>query len=217
MIVAVEGIECAGKTTLCAALLDALGPERACVFRFPDRTTPIGKLIDAFLRVEEIDDEKKMSEETQARIMQQLFSANRREIQDQITDALSQGKIVILDRYIGSALAYGVGVHGFKPDWCEACDDGLTAPDLTLYIRLDPSVAMERKVAVRETSERYDDLCVLHSVTAEYDRLHRMSKDKEMQDVHPSVAGPWVAIDGSNDRDEVLRIARHTIACHELV
>ena len=70
LFILLEGVDRCGKTTQARRLADSLvaGGERASLMRFPDRETPIGKLIDGFLAQRtELDD----------RAVHLLFSANR--------------------------------------------------------------------------------------------------------------------------------------------
>ena len=86
LFIVVEGLDRAGKSTQVERLVSRLQSDgaqpsssspqdgqaqAAKVYKFPDRTTPIGKMIDAYLRSEsEIDDHA----------IHLLFSANRWEL-----------------------------------------------------------------------------------------------------------------------------------------
>jgi dTMP kinase len=66
----IEGLDKAGKSTQCDLLaksLDSLG-HPVLHLRFPDRTTPIGQMIDAYL---------KGGSEVEDHVIHLLFSANR--------------------------------------------------------------------------------------------------------------------------------------------
>lgn len=67
--------------------------------KFPDRTTPIGKILNSYLSnpATELDD----------RAVHLLFAANRWEVARKIESAVERdGKIVIADRYTWSGVAY---------------------------------------------------------------------------------------------------------------
>ena len=66
--------------------------------QIPDRSTPIGKLINEYLT------NKSFTLSDQAAHL--LFLANRWELSQQIQDLLNQGYFIILDRYIYSGIAY---------------------------------------------------------------------------------------------------------------
>src|SRR5205809_4314606 len=98
--IVLEGLDHSGKTTQCKCLVERLTKEGYKVesMRFPDRTTPIGKLIDTHLKSDvELSDEA----------IHLLFSANRWELHKIIMDKLSEGITIICDRYAYSGWAYG--------------------------------------------------------------------------------------------------------------
>jgi len=74
-LIVLEGVDRSGKTTQCSRLLNRLVSNGiSCeLMRFPDRTTPIGKMIDGYLQSKtEMDDHA----------LHLLFSANRWEAKD---------------------------------------------------------------------------------------------------------------------------------------
>lgn len=102
-----EGCDRVGKTTQIQKLADALCKEHQVkVFKFPDRSTTIGKLIDEFLqRKKTLDDH----------VVHLLFSANRWECIDEIRKQVEAGTTVLVDRYVYSGVAYSSAkeVSGF--------------------------------------------------------------------------------------------------------
>ncbi|TQB70840.1 Thymidylate kinase [Monascus purpureus] len=98
-LIVVEGLDRAGKSSQCAILRDSLQQSGHAVkyIRFPDRTTPIGKLIDGYLRGQsQLDDHS----------IHLLFSANRWEIATSIEEDISRGVSLIVDRYSYSGAVY---------------------------------------------------------------------------------------------------------------
>ncbi|KAJ8585933.1 hypothetical protein M405DRAFT_864999 [Rhizopogon salebrosus TDB-379] len=83
--IVIEGLDKSGKSTQASLLLhrlqdpqdvEATTPPKVVLLKFPDRTTSIGKMIDAYLRSEsDLDD----------RAIHLLFSANRWELACAIT------------------------------------------------------------------------------------------------------------------------------------
>ncbi|CAJ0963575.1 unnamed protein product, partial [Mesorhabditis belari] len=125
-----EGLDRSGKST---QYLRSKG--RTVEFiPFPDRSTPIGKLIDMYLR-REID----MSEEA----LHLLFCANRRERVDFIQECISTGIDVVCDRYAYSGVAYSLA-KGLPADWVRAGDVGMPQPDVVLFFEVSPEVACQR-------------------------------------------------------------------------
>ncbi|KDN38943.1 P-loop containing nucleoside triphosphate hydrolase protein [Tilletiaria anomala UBC 951] len=135
--------------------------EKAIVYKFPDRTTPIGKMIDAYLQSQtDIDD----------RAIHLLFSANRWEAMQRIKAILSRGTTIICDRYAFSGVAYSVSKSPSTPSstsvlpasaalsyaWCRAPDSGLLQPDLVIFLDIAPDVARQRGAYGAERYERED-------------------------------------------------------------
>lgn len=98
--IVIEGLDRAGKSTQVARLSEALaGNGAATVLKFPDRTTPIGKLLNSYLA----DSSTKLDD----RAVHLLFAANRWEVAERIRrEVLEEGKVVIADRYAWSGVAY---------------------------------------------------------------------------------------------------------------
>lgn len=131
-LIVVEGLDRSGKSTQCE-LLATLLPS-STLLKFPDRTTPIGKMIDAYLKsTSEIDDH----------VIHLLFSANRWELVDRMKRLIEAGTNVISDRYIYSGVAFSM-IKGLDQTWCRAPDVGLPAPDLILFLDVATDVAATR-------------------------------------------------------------------------
>lgn len=93
-LIVIEGLDRAGKSTQVSRIAQQIN---AKTIKFPERTTPIGKMINAYLgKMSEMDD----------RSIHLLFSANRWEKVDDILSSLNNGQHVICDRYAFSGIAY---------------------------------------------------------------------------------------------------------------
>jgi thymidylate kinase len=83
-----EGLDRCGKSTQAALLSQRPNTDS---IRFPDRTSPTGQLINAYLAsAAELDD----------RAVLLLFSANRWEKRAKITEAMLAGRSVVADRSV---------------------------------------------------------------------------------------------------------------------
>lgn len=86
-----EGCDRAGKTSLGERLVQTLNSYGLCtdLFSFPLRWTPVGKLLDEYLRgIVDLTD----------RAAHLLFSANRWEKAKEIRDRIEAGVNVVVDR-----------------------------------------------------------------------------------------------------------------------
>jgi len=181
-LIVIEGLDRSGKTTQAGLLAERLeGPVK--LMRFPDRTTPIGKMIDGYLRSQsDLDDHA----------IHLLFSANRWELAPAIQRLLNEGTTVICDRYAFSGVAFTFAKQGSIPyDWCRMPDAGLPAPDLTLFLDITPEAAQSRG---GYGDERYEKAALQARVR---DVFKRIGEDMG--------GGRWVSIDAGQEREAVTR------------
>jgi len=143
-----EGIDRCGKSTQSQRLVEHLNSigHTAELLRFPDRTTPIGMMLDSYLR---------QSTELDDHTTHLLFSANRWEKRDVLLKKLQSGCTLVVDRYAFSGVAF-TSAKGLDLEWCKAPDRGLPAPDVVLYMKLPVEVAMSRGGAGEERYEKVD-------------------------------------------------------------
>lgn len=142
MLLALEGIDRAGKGTQSAMLQSAWEREgrRAVRLHFPAYETPIGKEITAFLM-----GEREFGPET----LQMLYAANRYEKREELLRLRSQADLVLLDRYATSGRVYGQAM-GLDREWLRNLDHGMPEPDLVVLLDLDPGEAARRRRSVGE-------------------------------------------------------------------
>ncbi len=188
--IVVEGLDRAGKTTTVANLCNQL---HAVAFKFPSRETPIGQLIDRFLKKEltfATDHDENM------RIFQALNNANRWEKASAIRDALNSGKDVVCDRYLHSALAYSTigvtyaySIQNFVRDGFR----GLPEPDVVLFLDISPEHAAKRG---NYGEEVYEKIEMQKHVRQAFYTLMTNDIDQAMDVVH---------VDGLNEAEVVAK------------
>ncbi|KAF8816886.1 thymidylate kinase [Phlegmacium glaucopus] len=191
--IVIEGLDRSGKTTQTHRLHESLkdnGVETKLI-KFPDRTTAIGKMIDAYLRsTSELDDHA----------IHLLFSANRWELAPAMEKLLNAGTAIICDRYAFSGIAFSaakVTANGdplLSFEWCKSPDIGLPAPDLVIFLDITPEKAKERGGYGEERYEKEEMQKRVREI------FHRI--ESEMVD---EVGTRWVTIDAGGDRDAVAK------------
>lgn len=190
--IVIEGLDRSGKSTQASLLHNRLQDlqdagattPKVVLLKFPDRTTAIGKMIEAYLHSEsDLDD----------RAIHLLFSANRWELASTITTHLAQGTTVLADRYSFSGIAYSVR-KGLSYEWCRAPEIGLPAPDLTLFLDVSPEVAATRG---GYGQERYEKEEVQKGVRQVFDKIGRAVQEDDEGE------GKWVVIDAGKTKEEV--------------
>jgi dTMP kinase len=190
MMIALEGCDGAGKGTQSERLAKRLG---AVLMKYPDRTTPLGQIIDRWLKGQLVwhgDDEPVA--------LQGLLLANKIEVQAKLVEALRANGRVVADRYAASAIAYG-GADGVDTNWLSTAHAGLIQPDLYILLDISGEVAMER-IALRKRmqGEKFND----DAYGAVKERVLRASAIyRAMASSFTGV--PWVIVQGSMDRNSV--------------
>ncbi|EIW78885.1 thymidylate kinase [Coniophora puteana RWD-64-598 SS2] len=195
MFIVFEGLDRSGKSTQVELLRQELiresGSDTSTVtMKFPDRTTPIGQIIDSYLQQQtSLDDQA----------IHLLFSANRWEDASDIMSHLESGVTVIVDRYAFSGVAFSLQ-KGFSYEWCQSPDRGLPAPDLILFLDINPEVAGSRG---GYGDERYEQKKVQKSVLEAFSCV----KNEVIKEGYK-----WVDIDASQGvnqvKDAVLKAVR---------
>lgn len=137
MFIVFEGIDGAGSSTHTRLLTEKLESMGYSVYATKEPTAdgPIGKLIREILQ-----HKHSVGPET----LQMLFCADRSEhVRTGIMPALEAGQVVICDRYVFSTLAYG-SLEIDDITWLKKLNESFPKPDLTFYLKVTPSVSLER-------------------------------------------------------------------------
>ncbi|KAL6154611.1 Thymidylate kinase [Exserohilum turcicum] len=183
-LIVFEGLDRAGKSTQCEKLVADLQNDGVSVrhVRFPDRTTPIGQMINSYLSGQS---------EQEDHVIHLLFSANRWEAAPSIQADLAAGTTVIIDRYYYSGCVYSAAKQNpsLSLEWCRKPDVGLPRPDLCLFLDISAEDAAKRGGFGTEKYEKKD---MQDRVRALFETL--MQK-KEGED--------FVRIDAGGSMDEV--------------
>jgi dTMP kinase len=134
MLIAVEGIDGAGKTTIANHLCDFLSKKgyKCIVLKEPSESI-YGKMI------------KSLKSRPDPETEMELFLKDREmDVKDRILPALEEGKIVIMDRYYYSNIAYQ-SARGLNADRIRELNERIAPkPDLVILLDLSPSKALER-------------------------------------------------------------------------
>ena len=146
LIIAIEGLDQAGKKTQTDMLVKALRriKIKTATFSFPDYSTVIGKEIKSYLY-----GKRKFTPE----IIHFLYAANRQEKLDEIKKSSSKNSVLIMNRYYHSNLVYGIA-NGLKEKWLQKLEDGLPKADLVIVLDTSQSDSFSRKKSKRDKFEK---------------------------------------------------------------
>ena len=183
MIIVVEGFDQAGKMTQSKLLAKFLKTKnmKSKIFSFPDYRTPIGKEIRRYLNGNRLFPHQ---------VIHCLLAANRWEKAGEISDALSENNVVIMNRYYQSNLVYGT-VNGLDMKWLQNLDSGLPKEDLVILLDVDPDDSFSRKKERRDKFE--ENIEFAQKITKTYRKLakefgwHIINASRHKQQVHQDV------------------------------
>jgi len=160
----IEGIDGAGKSTLCRALEKRLTKEGHIVKVTQE---PTHDEIGSFIREENVKD---ISQKAEAL----LFVADRAVHTERIVRWVEEGNIVICDRYFASTVAYqssGLNGEALDREWLISLNmPVIIMPDLTVLLDIDPKKGLSR-IGGRDELSKYEELHYLENTRREYLRL----------------------------------------------
>jgi len=170
LFVSLEGIDGSGKSTQAGLLAAALGHETVQI-REPGGTA-------AAERIRELLADPATELDPLAELL--LFCAARADVTARvIRPALEAGRDVVADRYGDSSVAYQGGARGLGTSHVlslvDQAIDGLW-PDLTVYLRIDPEVGLQRA----EGLDRFEaeGLDLQRAVAGAYDEIAQIAADR---------------------------------------
>jgi len=143
--ISLEGIDQSGKKTQTQLLVRRLRRtgRKVATMSFPVYGTSSGKQIRGFL-------EGRRNYSFQA--VHMLYSLNRWENLEQITEKLERSDFLVADRYSASNLAYGVA-RGLDLEWLVGLDKGLPLPDTVIVLDVPVPSSFNRKTLNRDVHE----------------------------------------------------------------
>ena len=193
--VVLEGIDGAGTTTQVARLA-----ERLRAAKVPVRTTrepsdgPIGTLVRHVLTGRMVVPSGRAPAWT---TMALLFAADRMDhVEAEIEPFVSEGGVMISDRYDASSLAYQSVMSGHEGkvavEWIRSLNSFAKRPDLTIVLDLTAEAAAERRESRGEAAQLYEQNEVQRALVAFYkDLAKHMPRDR------------IALVDANGTRDEV--------------
>ena len=182
-IIDIEGIDQSGKRTQTRLLAEELKREGAKVstISYPIYKSPSGRQIQRFLQGKQ---------NYPATALHMLYSLNRWENQELITNLTEKSDFVIADRYYPSNLAYGVS-RGLSLGWLQGLDRGLPTASLVIVLDVPVLSSFGRRSSGRDVHER--DKKLLLRVGLTYRTLAKkldwkmVDANRPVEEVHEAV------------------------------
>jgi dTMP kinase len=165
-LITIDGLDGAGKTTLCQGLAAALPDAR--LLREPGGVE-LSERIRALV--------KDPALEVDPRAEALLYAAARAQlVASLVRPLLDDGVTVLLDRFVDSSLAYQGAGRGLGVGAVRAINDfgtGGLVPDVTLLLRIDPAAGRARQAGRGEAPDRLEleDAAFFEAIARAYDEL----------------------------------------------
>jgi dTMP kinase len=176
-LITIEGLDGAGKTTLAESLAAELAARGARVVQLRE---PGGVEVSERIRALVKDPALSIAPRTEAL----LYAAARAQlVHERLEPLLSEGAIVLLDRFVDSSLAYQGAGRSLDVEEVRAINlfaTGPLVPDRTLLLRISPAEGRARAGGRRHAPDRLeqegDDFFA--AIAAAYDELARAEPDR---------------------------------------
>ncbi|MCC2252162.1 dTMP kinase [Virgibacillus sp. AGTR] len=168
-IIAVEGLDKAGKHTATNVLYEYFSSKGLHVQRvsFPNYDTPIGMLIQQWLKGEFLADEK---------TFELLQAADKQHAQTYIQECERKGvDILLIDRYVHTEWAYGAFDNDDR--WLAELTRYMRLPDSVIYLDVEPEVSMSRRGKYGDNDYYESDIERLRYTKNEYSCLFQEKSD----------------------------------------
>ena len=193
-LITIEGLDGAGKTTLCQGLAAALPGAR--LLREPGG-------VELSERIRELVKDPSLDVDARAEAL--LYAAARAQlVASLVRPLLDGGTTVLLDRFVDSSLAYQGAGRGLGVDVVRAINDfgtGGLVPDVTLLMRIDPAAGRARQADRGEEPDRLEreDGAFFDAIARAYDELAAAEPQR------------FRVLDASAKPDEVLAAALEAV------
>jgi len=204
ILIAIEGIDGSGKHTQAKLLEHALSSKGHSVYAtgFPQYDSWFGSMVGKFL-----NGDYGALGTVDPHFSALLYAGDRFEAKWRLESVLNEGKIALVDRYVGSNLAHQVARASAEKRseflrWIEHLEYsvyGMPREDLILYLRVPPSAA--QKLVGQKSERKYTQ--ETHDIQEK--SLRHLEDAAEMYDML-SRSRPWATIQCYDAQSGTLRL-----------
>jgi dTMP kinase len=203
--IVLEGIDGSGTTTQVRHVAEWLEKRGELVHVTREPTDgPVGLMLRQILRGRLVSTPNAVANDLKGQPLDPsaialLFAADRLDhLHNELVPQLEAGRHVVCDRYVLSSLAYQSIDCDLR--FVRNINEKALAPDLTLFLRVRPEVAMARIESSRTLKDGFEHLPLQKKVAANYDKILESYRD-----------GDVVVLDGEEETSMVTTRIRHAL------
>jgi len=174
MLIVIEGIDGCGKTTVAENLKKKLEEKGYKVFLTKE---PYNLKIRELIR--DIIEKEHELDEYHGKVLALLFAADRHLHQLEIKKKISEGYIVISDRYYHSSFVYQVLYKGVTIDFIKTITPFLVKPDYVFILDVPVEVAIDR-LSIRDKRTKYEEKEILEKARKNYLNIKNVLTDEKI-------------------------------------
>jgi len=186
--ITIYGINNIGKSTHAQILTERLINEGydAEFLKYPNYTVePTGSFLDHLLRGHE---KQAITEEE----LQLWFVLNRYQFQPEIERKLAEGKVLVVEDYVGTGIAWGVA-KGLKLKWMEAINKHLLVEDFAIYMSGHRHLQAKEAKHIHEQDDALAERC--RKVHEKLARKYKWKKVQMQEEIHDTAALMWAEVE----------------------
>jgi len=194
LFIVIEGIDGAGKGVQSKLLVKWLKETkgRSAFLTMEPTSGKIGRLLRDALKTESVSPES----------IALLFAADRMEHMKEINQKLTEGKVVVCDRYFYSSIAYQ-GAQGVELEWIKTINQFAIIPDVVIYLDIAP----EKSLGRISSKESFRSLVKEKEFLEKKDFLEKVRKNY----LDLSYDNLFVTVDAKHSIDEIQTSIRKTV------
>jgi dTMP kinase len=184
LFIVIEGTDGTGSTTQARLLVERLAKRTSVAVKFTCEPSagPVGTMIRQVLSHRLVVHTKAGARAPDWRTMALLFAADRMDHLDSVVSPLlSDGGVVVSDRYVLSSLAYQSATSGegeASLPWLREINGRARVPDLTIVLTLPEHAAAQRRAGRGEDKELYEESSLQERLVVLYGRAHELLPDQ---------------------------------------
>jgi dTMP kinase len=183
--IVLEGIDGSGTTTQQRLVIEWLEKRGELVHGTREPTDgPVGLMLRQILRGRLVSNPGAATGDTKPAPIDPsavalLFAADRLDhLHNEVVPQLEAGRHVICDRYVVSSLAYQSVDTDLR--FVRNINEKAIAPDLTIFLRVRPEVAMARIESSRTQRESFEQLPLQKKIAANYEKIIESYRDGDV-------------------------------------